>query len=212
MTLAVAEYAASTWIEKIPAEVRERAKQVILDEMACACFGRRSTAGDLAAAMPPASAGPRSRGYSEPGSGRLRRMRHWPTARPAMAKRSTGRMSSAGTLARPSFTPRWRWPSGSARPAPNSSMRSCSDTTWARGWSRPAAGCSWPSSRYHLHSDFLYARRRGGRGVPAPGPRPGRHCHAMALVLFSPTGCALCFRSGGTSASRFRLANTLSPA
>ena len=49
LTLRLAEYAASTGIEAIPAAVRERAKQIIFDEMACACFGRRSPAGDLTA-------------------------------------------------------------------------------------------------------------------------------------------------------------------
>lgn len=49
MTLTIAEYAASTDIRSIPASVTERAKQVIFDELACACFGRRTAAGDLAA-------------------------------------------------------------------------------------------------------------------------------------------------------------------
>ncbi len=48
-SLELAEYATSTSLEAIPASVRERAKQVIFDEMASACFGRRSPAGDLAA-------------------------------------------------------------------------------------------------------------------------------------------------------------------
>ncbi len=48
-TLTLARYAASTSCKDIPAEARERAKQVIFDEMACASFGRRSIAGTLAA-------------------------------------------------------------------------------------------------------------------------------------------------------------------
>jgi len=49
LTLRVAEYAAATSIRAIPGDVIERAKLVIFDELACACFGRRSLAGDLAA-------------------------------------------------------------------------------------------------------------------------------------------------------------------
>ncbi|WP_043460805.1 MmgE/PrpD family protein [Azohydromonas australica] len=48
-TLALTRYAASTSLEALPADVVDRAKQVIFDEVACACFGRRSLAGDLGA-------------------------------------------------------------------------------------------------------------------------------------------------------------------
>src|SRR4029453_15323689 len=49
LTLSLARYAASTSCEELPPEVKERASQVILDEVACAYFGRRSLAGDLGA-------------------------------------------------------------------------------------------------------------------------------------------------------------------
>ena len=49
LTFTLAQYAASTSIEKIPADVWELAKQVILDEMASAHLGRRSLGGGLAA-------------------------------------------------------------------------------------------------------------------------------------------------------------------
>ncbi len=58
LTLTLAQYAASTSIEAIPGNVRERAKQVILDEMASAYFGRRSMAGDLAARYARSLGGP----------------------------------------------------------------------------------------------------------------------------------------------------------
>jgi 2-methylcitrate dehydratase PrpD len=50
ITMALAEYSASTSVEQIPAEIRERARKIIFDEMACAQFGRRSPAGKLSAA------------------------------------------------------------------------------------------------------------------------------------------------------------------
>ncbi|KUN17626.1 hypothetical protein AQJ11_37845 [Streptomyces corchorusii] len=58
MTLILAQYAASTSLERIPEEVRERAKQVILDELASAHFGRAQPAGALAAQYVAGLAGP----------------------------------------------------------------------------------------------------------------------------------------------------------
>ena len=49
LSLELANYATATSLDAIPAEVRERAKHVILDEMASATFGRGRVAGDLAA-------------------------------------------------------------------------------------------------------------------------------------------------------------------
>ncbi|MCI0143000.1 MmgE/PrpD family protein [Arthrobacter bambusae] len=49
LTQALANYAASTSIDKIPDQVRDRAKQIILDEMASAYFGHRRPAGALGA-------------------------------------------------------------------------------------------------------------------------------------------------------------------
>src|SRR5947207_123006 len=48
-TLALAGYAVSTSSKDLPSEVKERARQVIFDEIACSYFGRRSLAGDLGA-------------------------------------------------------------------------------------------------------------------------------------------------------------------
>jgi 2-methylcitrate dehydratase PrpD len=49
LTTTLTRYAASTTYDDLPANVRERAKQVIVDEIACSYFGRRSLAGDLGA-------------------------------------------------------------------------------------------------------------------------------------------------------------------
>lgn len=56
-TREVADYAAGTSIQDIPEAPRERAKQVILDEMASACFGARSLGGGLAAGYAAAQGG-----------------------------------------------------------------------------------------------------------------------------------------------------------
>ncbi|MGP3756829.1 MmgE/PrpD family protein [Streptomyces sp. BpilaLS-43] len=57
-TQVLAEYAASTSLDALPRDVRERAKQVILDEMASAHFGRQQPAGALAAKYVASMAGP----------------------------------------------------------------------------------------------------------------------------------------------------------
>ncbi|MFB4426341.1 MmgE/PrpD family protein [Streptomyces sp. QL37] len=57
-TQVLAEYAASTSLDALPHRVRERAKQVVLDELASAHFGRRRPAGALAARYVASMAGP----------------------------------------------------------------------------------------------------------------------------------------------------------
>ncbi|MDO6414056.1 MmgE/PrpD family protein [Sphingomonas sp. BIUV-7] len=49
LTETVARYAAATSFDVLPKAVRERAKKVIFDEIACAYFGRRTDAGRLSA-------------------------------------------------------------------------------------------------------------------------------------------------------------------
>jgi 2-methylcitrate dehydratase PrpD len=58
LTMAVARHALGTSYAALPAEVQERARQVVLDEVACACFGRRSLAGDLGARYAAQCGGP----------------------------------------------------------------------------------------------------------------------------------------------------------
>ncbi|WP_018635050.1 MmgE/PrpD family protein [Parafrankia elaeagni] len=44
----IAEYAASTSVDALPADVRERGRLIIMDELACAAFGQTRTPGKLA--------------------------------------------------------------------------------------------------------------------------------------------------------------------
>lgn len=57
-TLTLATYAASTTCERLPEEVRERAKLVIFDEIACSYYGAHSLAGDLGARYAAQAGGP----------------------------------------------------------------------------------------------------------------------------------------------------------
>jgi 2-methylcitrate dehydratase PrpD len=59
VTSILADYASGTTLGAIPAEIRERTKKVIFDELACAYFGRRSTAGTLCARYATSFGGPR---------------------------------------------------------------------------------------------------------------------------------------------------------
>jgi 2-methylcitrate dehydratase PrpD len=49
LTSQIAQYASTTTMEALPEVIRERAKKIIFDELACAYFGRRSAAGSLSA-------------------------------------------------------------------------------------------------------------------------------------------------------------------
>ncbi|WP_249019831.1 MmgE/PrpD family protein [Conexibacter sp. S30A1] len=48
LTLALADYASATTVEDMPEEVRERGRQIVMDELACAAFGQTRPAGQLA--------------------------------------------------------------------------------------------------------------------------------------------------------------------
>lgn len=58
VTLTLAQYAAGTRCAQLPEQVKERARHVIFDEIACAYFARRSLAGDLAARYAAQAGGP----------------------------------------------------------------------------------------------------------------------------------------------------------
>ncbi len=58
VSMTLAQYAASTSLAKIPADIQDLAKQVIMDEMASSQFGRRSLAGDLTARYAAGFGGP----------------------------------------------------------------------------------------------------------------------------------------------------------
>ena len=162
--------------------------------------------------MPPPSAGQRNRESSGPGFGCPLPMPRWPTARPVTAKKSMARTWLAGTRERRSSRRRWRWRSGCGRRGPISSTPSCSGTTSARGWWAPAAGSSSPSSV--TTSTPISSMRSGRRWLPHGSWASTPHGTAMPWPSsrFRPTGWAPSSMSAGTSASRFRRANTPSRA
>lgn len=192
LTLTLAQYAASTSIENVSGEVKERAKQVILDEMAGACFARRSTAGQLAARYATQFGGaPESRIL---GTG-LRA----PAPYAAMANGTAGHGEEvdgahvigghpAATIVHTAVAIAER------QRAPGAELLNAVVLGYDVGVRLIAAcgGLFKVKDRYHLHSDFLYAVGGTVAACRILGLDPIRHCHAMALVSFQANGlCAL---------------------
>jgi 2-methylcitrate dehydratase PrpD len=192
LTLALAKYAASTRIESIPADVTERAKQIIFDEASCACFGRRSPAGDVTAryaAEMGGSAESRILGT------RLR----VPAPYAAMANGTAGHgeeVDGAHVVGgHPGATV---VPAALAMAERQRATGADLINAVVLGYdvgTRAVAACGGvflAKQRHHLHSDFLYALGAAAASGRLLSLDPMRHCHAMALVTFQANGlCAL---------------------
>ena len=188
LTLALAEYAASTSIETIPDEVKERAKLVIMDEMACAQFGRRSIAGELAARYATTLGGPAEARILGTGM-------RVPAPHAALANGTAGHgeeVDGAHVVgghpgasivhAAVAVAERQRVPGAELLNAVVlgydvgiRAMQAC-------------GGIFEVKSRHHLHADFLYAVGAAAAASRILGLDPVRHCHAMALVTFQANG------------------------
>jgi 2-methylcitrate dehydratase PrpD len=192
LTLAVAEYAASTAIQSVPAHVKERAKQIIFDELTCACFGRRSPAGDLTARYAAAIGG-------SPESRILGTGLRVPAPYAALANGTAGHgeeVDGAHVVG--------GHPGATVVPAAMAMAERLGATgadlinAVVLGYdvgTRIVAACGGvflAKQRHHLHSDFLYAVGAAAAAGRLMGLDRERHCHAMALVTFQANGlCAL---------------------
>jgi 2-methylcitrate dehydratase PrpD len=192
LTRSIAEYATSTSFHSIPTDVVERAKLVIFDELACACFGRRSPGGDLAAQYAAAIGGP---GESRIFGTDLR----VPAALAGLANGTAGHgeeVDGAHVVG--------GHPGATVVPA----AMAMSERGHASGadlinavvlgydvGTRMVEACGGvfgAKQRLHLHSDFLYSLGAAVAAGRLLGLDPTRHCHAMALVTFQANGlCAL---------------------
>jgi 2-methylcitrate dehydratase PrpD len=192
LTLDLAEYAASTGIEAIPAPVQERAKQIIFDEMACACFGRRSPAGDLTARYAGSIGG--SAESRILGTG-LR----VPAPYAALANGAAGHGEEVdgahvvgghpGATVVPAAMALAERQRATGADLINAVVLGYDIGTRMVG---ACGGVFLAKQRYHLHSDFLYAVGAAAAAGRLMGLDPVRHCHAMALVTFQANGlCAL---------------------
>lgn len=183
-TLAIAEYAASTSIDKIPPAVREFAKQVIFDEMASAQFGRRSLAGDLAARYALSQGG-------APEALVLGTRWRIPAQYAALANGAAGHGEEVdgahvigghpgATLVHTAVAVAERQRSSGAE------LLNAVVLAYDIGV-RIVAACGGKfsvRSRLHLYSDFLYALGGAAAVSRLMGLDPMRYCHAMALCTF----------------------------
>jgi 2-methylcitrate dehydratase PrpD len=190
VSLTLAKYAASTSIEAIPEDVRERARQVILDEMGSACFGRHSLAGDLAARYARTLGGPEE---SLILGTRLRT----PAQHAALANGAAGHGDEVdgthvvgghpgATLVHAAVAVAER------QRASGAELLNAVVLGYDVGVRVvEACGGKLPfKARSHLYSDFMYAIGAAAAASRLLGLDPMRHCHAMALVTFQANSLA----------------------
>jgi 2-methylcitrate dehydratase PrpD len=183
-TLAIAQYAASTRPQHLPEQVKERARQVILDEMACAVFGRRSIAGELAARY--------AMQFGGTGEAHILGTRtRAPTPYAALANGAAGHGEEVdgthvvgghpgasivhGALA---MAERQR--------ATGADLLNAVVLGYDVG-TRVVDACGAQFSirnRFKLHSDFLFALGVAAASSRLLGLDADRHCHALALATF----------------------------
>ncbi len=194
LTLKVAQYAAFTSIGSIPAEVREQAKLVIMDEMACACFGRRSMAGDLIARYV-ASLG----GTME--SRILGTSLRVPAPYAAMANGTAGHGEEVDGAhvagGHPGATIVHAAVAAAERQRVSGAELINAVVVGYDVGTRVMQACGGMfvvGGQYHLHSDFLYAVGASVAASRILGLDPVRHCHAMALVTFQANGLYAVFQ------------------
>jgi 2-methylcitrate dehydratase PrpD len=192
LTSTLAQYAASTSINSIPAEIRELAKRVILDEMACAHFGKRSIAGELTARYVTTLGGPMESRILGTG---LR----VPAPYAALANGTAGHGEEVdgahvvgghpgATIIHAAVAAAERQRASGADLINAVVLGYDIGTRLARA----CGGVFLAKTRYQLHVDFLYSVGAAIAVSRILGLDPVRHCHAMALVTFQANGlCAL---------------------
>ena len=194
LTSTIAQYATGTHINHIPDPVRERAKQVILDEMACAQFGRRSLAGDLAARYASSFGGAReSRVLGTP----LRLSAPYA----AFANGAAGHGEEVdgahvvgghpgATLVHAAVAVAERQRATGAELVNAVVLAYDVGTRLVE-----ACGGKLPfKASHHLYSDFMYAIGATVASARLMGLDPARHAHAMALVTFQSNSLAALYQ------------------
>jgi 2-methylcitrate dehydratase PrpD len=190
ITLTLAQYAVATNVDSIPAEVKARAKHVILDEMASAHFGRRSMAGDLTTRYVQSLGGPQE---SHILGTRLR----VPAQYAAMANGAAGHGEEVdgahiigghpgATLVHAAVAVAER------QRASGAELLNAVVLGYDVGI-RLVEACGGKfavKTRNRLYSDFLYAIGATVAASRLLGLDAIRHCHAMALVTFQTNALA----------------------
>ncbi|SFG52734.1 MmgE/PrpD family protein [Streptomyces mirabilis] len=191
-TLTLAEYAASTSLERIPEDVRERAKQVILDEMASAHFGRAQPAGTLAAQYVAGMAGPPEARVLGTGLRVSAPLAALANGTAGHADEIDGAHVVGGhpgaTLVHAAVAMAER------QSATGGELLNAVVLGYDIGVRliEACGGLFGVKERHHLNSDFLHAIAASVASSRLMGLAPERYCHAMALATFQANGlCAL---------------------
>jgi 2-methylcitrate dehydratase PrpD len=192
VTLRLAQYAASTKESSLPPSVRERAKHIIMDEVACGVFGRSFPAGDLAAryATRFGGVGP---------SSVLGTLANTTAPFAALANGTAGHADEldgahvvgghpGATIVHAAIAAAQQQRSTGAEllnavvlgyDVGNRLIRAC-------------GGIFAVKSTYHLHADFLHALGAAVAVSRLLSLSPEKHCDALALATFQSNGlCAL---------------------
>jgi len=192
LSLTLARYAAGTSADVIPPHVLERARQIVMDELACAAFGQSRTAGQLAARYASATGG----------SGPCRILgTAVRTSAPyaALANGTAGHADEVDGAHVVGGHP------GATIVHAATAIAEQQHKTGAEllnavilGYdvgNRLIAACGGVfgvKSRLHLHADFLHSVGAAVAASRLLGLAPEAHCHAMALATFQANGlCAL---------------------
>jgi 2-methylcitrate dehydratase PrpD len=194
LTMTLAQYAASTSIETIPSQVKERAKHVIFDEMASAYFGRRSMAGDLAARYVAALGGSTEARV-------LGTTLRVPAPSAALANGTAGHGEEVdgahvagghpgATIVHAALATAERQRASGAELV-NAVVLGYDVGTRVM---HACGGIFVAKSRFRLHADFLYALGASAAASRILGLDPIRHCHAMALATFQANGLIALFQ------------------
>ena len=193
LTMRLACYAASTSVDQIPAHVRERAKQVILDEIASATLGRRSLGGDLAARYAATLGGSQEALI-------LGTQLRVPAQHAALANGTAGHGEEVdgahvigghpgATLVHATVAV------AEKQRASGAELLNALVLAYDVGV-RMVAACGNKfavKARHHLYADFLYALGASVASSRLLGLDPLRICHAMALVTFQSNALACLF-------------------
>jgi 2-methylcitrate dehydratase PrpD len=192
LTLRIARYAAGTSIQGLPPEVLERARQIVMDELACAAFGQTRTAGQLATRYVAglADSGPcRVLGTETRVGAPLAALANGTAghADEVDGAHIVGGHPGATIVHAAAATAELRRSRGEellnavilGYEVGNRLIRAC-------------GGVFGVKSRLHLHADFLHAIGAAVASCRLLGFAPELYCHAMALATFQANGlCAL---------------------
>ena len=194
VTREIADYASSTTAAAVPADVRERAKLVIFDELCCAAFGRSRPAGTLAAKYAATQAG-------QPEAHVLGSDTYTSAPLAALVNGTSGHADEidgahvvgghpGATLVHAAFA------LSEQKHAGGEELLNAVVLGYDIGVRMIAAcgGTFTVKNVHHLHADFLHAIGAAVAGSRLLGLDANAYPHAMALATFQSNGLCMLFQ------------------